>query len=108
MSQNLGYENYLLQEISWRPITTALAHVAMRTSPQSELTVSETITTPTGSGKTVTGTLWLHPSKRGRFEVDYDGVRGTDGRTDYTDESHMRAIARMILREMAEALERVS
>ena len=72
----------------------------MKTSSHSELTVSEIITVSVND-KTVTGTLWLHPSKRGRFEVEYNGIRKSDGRTDYANENHLRSIAKIILKEMA-------
>jgi hypothetical protein len=49
----------------------------------------------------VIGTLWLHPSRCGSFEVEYGGMRETDGRTDYTDIGQIRGIARLKLREMA-------
>ncbi len=70
----------------------------------SDLTVSEPLTTTLESGAKVTGTLWLHPSRRGGFEVEYEGVRRTDGRTDYIDIAHIRSIARIMLREMAEQI----
>ena len=73
----------------------------MKASPSNDLTVPESITT-IFNGKTVTGTLWLHPSRRGRFEVEYNGMRKTDNRTDYTDEGHIRGIAKLILQEMVE------
>ena len=38
----------------------------------------------------------------GGFEVEYKGDRKTDGRTDYADERHMKSIARMVLKELAE------
>lgn len=65
-------------------------------------TVSEPLSIPLRDGNVVTGTLWLRPSRRGSFEVEYEGCRKTDGRFDYTSETHIRAMARMILREMAE------
>jgi hypothetical protein len=66
------------------------------------LTVSMPLSITLKNGTTVTGMLWLHPSRRGRFEVEYDGVRKSDGRTDYTSEGHIIAIARLLLRELAE------
>ena len=44
----------------------------------------------------------MHPSRRGGFEVEYDMMRKTDGRTDYVREGEIRMMARIILREMAE------
>ena len=44
----------------------------------------------------------MQPLRMGSFEVEYDGERCTDGRSDYMNETHMRAIARMLLREFAE------
>lgn len=71
----------------------------------SELSVSEPLTAKLSGGAEVNGVLWLHPSRRGSFEVEYKGIRRTDGRTDYTDISHIRSIARIILREMAEQID---
>lgn len=71
----------------------------------SELSVSEPLTITLQGATKITGTLWLHPSRRGGFEVEYNGVRRTDGRTDYTNIGHIRAIARMMLREMAEQVD---
>jgi hypothetical protein len=65
-------------------------------------TISESLTAELRSGEVVHGTLWLHPSRRGSFEVEYRGIRKTDGRTNYTNEVHIRAIARLILCELAE------
>ena len=65
-------------------------------------TVSEPISTTLLDGTKVTGTLWLHPSRLGSFEVEYNGMRKTDGRTDYVQIAHLRSIARMILAELAQ------
>jgi len=65
-------------------------------------TVSESITVTLSDGKIATGILWLHPSLMGSFEVEYNGIRKPDGRTDYTNVGHIRAIAKVILKEMAE------
>ncbi|MEJ0088633.1 MAG: hypothetical protein WDM80_02620 [Limisphaerales bacterium] len=73
----------------------------MKATPHNELSVTESITA-TVNGKTVTGTLWLHSSRRGRFEVEYNGIRKSDNRTDYTNEGHIRGIAKLILQEMIE------
>lgn len=63
--------------------------------------VSEPLTITLESGRVVSGILWLHPSGRGKFEVEYHGHRKTDGRS-YTDAAHLMAIARILLRELAE------
>lgn len=65
-------------------------------------TIFEPLSVTLGSGKVIMGTLWLHPSRRGSFQVEYGGMRKTDGRADYTNEAHIRSIARLILRELAE------
>lgn len=65
-------------------------------------TVSAALTVTLNNGETVTGTLWLHPSRMGSFEVEYKGNRKSDDRTNYTDERHIRMIAKQLLREMAE------
>jgi hypothetical protein len=75
-----------------------------RRVPNDLLTEREPLSITLDDGTVVTGTLWLHPSRRGRFEVQYKGVTKSDGRTDYTDETHMRLIARIILREMAKEI----
>ena len=67
-----------------------------------EHTVSEAIKIELANGATVIGRLWTRPSKRGSFEVEYSGRRKTDGRSDYIEIGRIRAIARIILREMAE------
>jgi hypothetical protein len=67
-----------------------------------ELTISIPLSTHLRNGACVSGTLWMHASRRGRFEVEYRGMRKSDGRSDYTNEGHMKAIGVMILREMAE------
>lgn len=68
-----------------------------------QLSKSKPISTILDNGKTVTGTLWIPASRMGRFEVEYNGIRKTDGRTDYVCEAHMVAIARIILKELAES-----
>jgi hypothetical protein len=67
-----------------------------------EYTISEPLTVTLRNGTSVTGTLWLRPSRRSTFEVEYDGRRASDYRTNYSGERHMRSMARLILREMAE------
>jgi hypothetical protein len=64
-------------------------------------TVPEPLSTTVNDGRIVTGTLWLHPSGLGSFEVEYNGLRNSDHRTDYTDSQHLRSVARLILAEMA-------
>ncbi len=71
-------------------------------------TVAEPLTATLPDGKTITGTLWLHPSGIGSFEVEYKEIRMSDGKTNYTNGAHMRAIAKQILREMAEGSEHQS
>ncbi len=73
----------------------------MRRKKTDELTVSKPISTTRKDGSVVAGTMWMHASRRGGFEVEYDGRRASDGRTDYTSEGHMTSIARAILAEMA-------
>jgi hypothetical protein len=68
---------------------------------ESQLTVSEPLSTTLKDGRVVHGTLWLHPSRRGSFEVEYHGERKTDGRADYTNIEHIRSIARIVLTELA-------
>jgi len=65
-------------------------------------TVSEPISTTLADGRKVKGTLWLHPSRSGSFEVEYDGLRKSDGRSDYASYTHIRLIAIAILKELAE------
>jgi hypothetical protein len=60
-----------------------------------EHTVSQPLSVTMKDGSTIAGTLWLHPSRRGSFEVEYDGVRKTDHRSDYTNESHIIGIAKI-------------
>lgn len=74
----------------------------MKKSKPNPHTISESISVTLKNGKTITGTLWLHPSRKGSFEVEYNGIRCTDYRTDYYHEGHMRGIAMAILMEMAE------
>jgi hypothetical protein len=72
------------------------------TDPFDDLTISEPLSVTLRDGTIIHGTLWMHASKCGRFEVEYDGRRHSDYRTDYIGEGHMRGIARIILAEMAE------
>ena len=67
----------------------------------SELTHSEPIEAELSNGTTVKGTLWTRPSGLGSFEVEFDGRRKSDGRSDYSDRNHLKAIARNVLRELA-------
>jgi hypothetical protein len=68
----------------------------------SEFTVSEPLSTALRDGRVAHGTLWMHVSRSGGFEVEYDGRRASDHRTDYHNEGRIRFMAKMILREMAE------
>jgi hypothetical protein len=70
--------------------------------PWAALTVSEPISVKLQDGTAVTGTLWMHPSRKGRFEVEYKGVRKSDERSDYRGEEHIRMIAVVLLKELAE------
>ena len=67
-----------------------------------DYTISEPISTRLADGTTIAGRLWLLPSRIGSFQVEYGGKRKYDGRADYWDVGHMRGIAVVILREMAE------
>jgi predicted nucleic acid-binding Zn-ribbon protein len=60
--------------------------LARRKDDELKLTVSEPLSATLRNGTTAVGTLWMHVSRRGSFE----------------GEVHMRMIARMILRELAE------
>jgi hypothetical protein len=68
-----------------------------------ELTVSEPLSVILGDGTTVVGTLWMHASHSGRFEVEYKGTRKSDYRNDYASAGPMRSIGRMILKELFKA-----
>jgi len=76
--------------------------------PFDTLTVSVPLTVALGDGTTARGSLWMHPSRKGRFEVEYKGQRKSDGRSDYMSEAHIRAIAVFILKEMAVAERRLT
>jgi hypothetical protein len=65
-------------------------------------TVPETLTVTMGNGTEVIGTVWLHPSRRGSFEVEYEGRRVGNGRAGYAGVDEMREAARTMLRGMAE------
>jgi hypothetical protein len=68
------------------------------------LTVWKQIEATCWDGRVVTGTgtLWMNASRRGRFEVEYNGMRRTDGRSDYTNEAEINFFARRLLLEMTE------
>ena len=72
-----------------------------RNDPSQELTVSEPLSTTLHDGTVIHGVLWMHVSKCGGFEVEYDGRRHSDYRSDYVHDGHIRAWARVILAEMA-------
>jgi hypothetical protein len=74
----------------------------MSDDPHSELTVSERLSAQLSNGTTAIGRLWLHHTRRGRFEVEYCGKRKSDGHTDYTEIGFIRVLARILLRELAE------
>jgi hypothetical protein len=64
-------------------------------------TVAEPLTVTMGNGSEVVGTVWLHPSRRGSFEVEYQGQRVGNGRAGYSHAEEMREAAREMLRGMA-------
>jgi len=70
--------------------------------PFNSLTVSEPLSTTLRDGRTIHGTLWMHASGSGSFQVEYRGDRKTDGRSHYTNAGEIRGIARLILAEMAQ------
>jgi hypothetical protein len=65
--------------------------------------VSKVLSIILHDGTTAEGTLWMHPSCSGGFEVEYKGMRKTDYRTDYANEGQMRLIAVFILNELVDA-----
>ena len=69
-----------------------------------ERTVSEPLPATLRDGTVVTGTLWLHPSRKGSFEVEYKGARKSDGHIDYTHEGYIKVMARIVLRELVEEI----
>jgi hypothetical protein len=69
--------------------------------PFGELTVSEPISATLADGSVAHGVLWMHASRRGGFEVEFNGRRSSDYRRDYVDDGQIRAWARVILAEMA-------
>ena len=73
-----------------------------KNDPFNVLTVSEPLSITRRDGSTAHGTVWMHASRRGRFEVEYNGMRRSDERTDYTSEVHIRMIAKLLLRELAD------
>lgn len=70
--------------------------------PFDALTIAEPLPITLSDGTAATGTLWMHVSRRGHFEVEYKGERKSDGRRYYADKGSIHAIARILLREMAE------
>jgi hypothetical protein len=77
--------------------------VARSRTDDDKLTVSEPLSVILGDGTTAYGTLWMHWSQSGRFEVEYKGMRKSDHRTDYISAGPMRSIGRMILKELFQA-----
>ena len=67
-----------------------------------KLTVRKRIEATCWDGRVVTGTLWLNATQRGRFEVEYNGERRTDGRSDYANEAQINFFARRLLLDMTE------
>ena len=74
-----------------------------QTMNENSLAENESISTTLSNGSVVTGTLWLHPSGKGSFSVEYQGREKSDGRTDCDNTAHMKSIAKCILRELAES-----
>jgi hypothetical protein len=66
----------------------------IKPAPPSTHTDAVPISATLDDGTVVTGRLWMHPSRRGSFEVEYDGERRADGRSNYRNEAHIRAVAR--------------
>ena len=50
-----------------------------RHDPLDTLTVSVPLTVALGDGTTARGSLWMHPSRKGRFEVEYKGSESLTG-----------------------------
>ena len=74
----------------------------IKPTPPSEHGVPVAISANLQDGSVVTGIMCMLPDRMGSFEVEYEGVRRTDGRSYDTGEAHMRSIARMLLQELAE------
>jgi len=72
-----------------------------KNDPSGELTVSEPLSVTLRDGAVIEGHLWMHVSRRGGFEVEYQGRRHSDYRRDYVHEVQMRGMARILLAEMA-------
>ena len=63
------------------------------------LTASEPITVTFSDGRSVSGTLWMNPSQRGQWEIEYEGQRSSDNRT-HQNAADIRAAARTLLRQL--------
>ena len=85
-----------------RARTEGEGEAMIKPAPPSEHSVPVAISANLQDGSVVTGIMWMLPARVGSFEIEYDGVRRTDGRSDYTGQAHMRSIARMLLQELAE------
>lgn len=59
-------------------------------NPRVALTRSEPLAMNLADGRTITGALRFHASEQGRFQVEYRGMVKSDGRSDYTNLTHMR------------------
>jgi hypothetical protein len=67
-----------------------------------EHTESASIMAILADGSLAIGTMWMTPARTGTSQVEYDGKWRSGGRSDYSDESEMRAAAKALLKEMAE------
>jgi hypothetical protein len=89
-----------------RPANGPEREMAVARREGDKLTVSKPLSIILHDGSTAEGTLWMHPSCSGGFEVEYKGMRKTDHRTDYANEGQMRLIAVFILKELFDAEQR--
>jgi hypothetical protein len=74
--------------------------------PPTEPAVSESLSVTLDNGRVAIGTLSLHVARRGSFDVEYAGTIRSDQRPESTNEAHIRAIGRSILKDLAEKRER--
>ncbi len=63
------------------------------------LTTAEPITVMFSDGRSISGTLWMEPSRRGHWEIEYDGKRASDNRA-HQITAEIRVAARALLREL--------
>jgi hypothetical protein len=71
----------------------------MARSQRELLTTGEPITVTFSDGRSVFGTLWMNPSQRGQWEIEYEGQRKSDNRT-YQNAADIRVAARALLRQL--------